>query len=214
VTSIRRTEPYSALAVGALIIVGLMAGALSLPIQAVVILGTAAVVAYVAWLWTTYRHPVRSRRVIATYLAAVAFQILHLAEEHFFGFPHQFTELFNSPTEWTESSFLLVFVFGAGALWVLAGAGALYQVRVANYFIWFYALGAGLINAIAHFIFPLLAGGYFPGLYTAGGHLVFSGLLLYFLVVESRQAGRGSAADHRVGDAPARTQAIDRLGRR
>jgi hypothetical protein len=189
-TPVGRTEPYSALVVGALIVVGIVAGAFTLPIQAVFILGFAAIVAYVTWVRTTYRHPVRSRHVIATYLAAIAFQMIHLAEEHFFGFPHRFTELFDSPTEWSESSFLLVFVFGAGALWILAGAGALYQLRIANYFLWFYALGAGLTNAIAHFVFPLLAGGYFPGLYTAGGHLVFSGLLLYFLAAESRQARR------------------------
>jgi hypothetical protein len=188
-----RTEPYSALFIGALIIAGVAVGAMTLPIQAVAILGAAAGVAFVAWLKTTYRYPVRSRRVVAAYLAAVAFQILHLAEEHFAGFAHEFTILFDSPRAWTESSFLLVFVFGAGALWVLAGAGALYQVRVANFFIWFYALGAGLINAIAHFIFPLLAGGYFPGLYTAAGHLIFSALLLYLLLVEYRQARRGEA---------------------
>lgn len=187
-----RTEPYSGVLVGVLIVVGIVTGSKTLPTQAVVILATAASVGFIAWLATTYRYPVRSRRVIATYLAAVAFQIIHLAEEHFAGFAHEFTVLFDSPRVWSESSFLAVFVFAAGALWVLAGAGALYQIRVANYFIWFYALGAGLINAIAHFVFPLLAGGYFPGLYTAGGHLFFSVLLLYYLLTDYRAARRAA----------------------
>jgi hypothetical protein len=38
------------------------------------------------------------------------------------------------------------------------------------------------------FVFPILKGGYFPGLYTAGGQLVMSALLLYFLIQESRRA--------------------------
>ena len=89
-------------------------------------------------------------------------------------------------------AFLLTFVFGFGALWVLAAAGALYQVRVADYMLWFYALGAGLINAISHFVFPVLQGGYFPGLYTAAGHLLLSALTIYLLITEARtqRAGR------------------------
>ena len=50
-----------------------------------------------------------------------------------------------------------------------------------------YALGAGLLNGIAHFVFPILKGGYFPCLYTAAGHLVASGLLIYVLVREERR---------------------------
>jgi hypothetical protein len=90
---------------------------------------------------------------------------------------------------------LLTFVFAFGALWSLAAAGALYQIRIANYMLWFYALGAGLINAISHFVFPIIKGGYFPGLYTAGGHLIMSALLIYLLVDESKRrkaAARGT----------------------
>jgi len=78
-------------------------------------------------------------------------------------------------------------VFGFGSLWCLAAAGALYQIRVANFMLWFYALGAGLLNAIAHFVFPVIKGGYFPGLYTAAGHLILSVLLITFLIQESRR---------------------------
>ena len=52
--------------------------------------------------------------------------------------------------------------------------------------LWFYALGAGLLNAIAHFVFPIVKGGYFPGLYTATGNLILSALLIVFLLWESR----------------------------
>jgi hypothetical protein len=166
-------------------------GFLSLPWQAMTILSAAAVVSFIGWMRTTYAHPVKSRRVIAVYLCAVAFQFVHMSEEYSRGFPHEFTELFRTNHDWSEQSFLMVFVFGFGAIWVLAAAGALYQIRVANYFLWFYALGAGLLNAISHFVFPIIRGGYFPGLYTAGGHLVMSALLIVLLVRESRTMPAG-----------------------
>jgi hypothetical protein len=186
------TERVAAAVVAAVIAAGIAWGAVSLPLQALLILSVAAVVAYAAWLATTYRYPVRSRRVIAVYLLAVAFQLVHMAEEYLGDFPHEFVALFNSPRPWTMRAFLLTFVFGFGALWVLAAAGALYQLRIANYMLWFYALGAGLINAISHFVFPVLKGGYFPGLYTAAGHLLLSALTIYLLIAEARtqKAGR------------------------
>jgi hypothetical protein len=182
-----RPERVSAVVV-ALIAIGFSTWVLlTLPIQAAAILTTASLVAWIAWIRTTYAYPVRTRKVIAVYLCAVSFQFIHMAEEYTGGFPHEIVELFSSPREWSERSFLLTFVFGFGALWVLAAAGALYQVRIANYLLWFYALGAGLINAISHFVFPILKGGYFPGVYTATGHLIMSALLIRLLVTESKR---------------------------
>jgi hypothetical protein len=180
-------EKLSAVVV-ALLLLGLFAWALlTLPIPPAIILVVAGTLAWVGWVRVGYAHPVRSRKVIATYLCAVSFQLIHMAEEYTGGFPHEIVQLFHSSRPWSERSFLLTFVFGFGALWVLAGAGALYQVRIANFMLWFYALGAGLLNAVAHFVFPVLKGGYFPGLYTALGHLLLSALLLYLLVQESRE---------------------------
>jgi Protein of unknown function with HXXEE motif len=180
-----RTERVSAVVV-AVALLGFFAWVLlTLPIQPALILVVAGTLAWVGWVTTGYAHPVRSRKVIATYLCAVSFQFIHMAEEYTGGFPHEIVQLFHSSRPWSERSFLLTFVFGFGALWVLAAAGALYQVRIANFMLWFYALGAGLLNAVAHFVFPVLKGGYFPGLWTAGGHLVLSALLVYLLVQES-----------------------------
>ena len=158
---------------------------LTLPLQAAFILVAASWVAFAAWLKTTYTYPVRSRKVLATFLCAVAFQFVHMSEEYVGGFPHEITDLFDSPRPWSERAFLLTFVFGFGALWCLAAAGVLYQIRIANYMLWFYALGAGVLNAVSHFVFPILKGGYFPGLYTAAGHLVMSALLIRFLLQET-----------------------------
>ncbi|WP_407563938.1 HXXEE domain-containing protein [Streptomyces sp. 184] len=193
-----RTERVSAV-VAALVMTGFCVTLVVVwPWQGAIPPIVAAVVAYVAWLKTNYAHPVRSRRVIAAYLCAVAFQLIHMSEEYLAGFPHDFADLFDTSQDWTEKSFLLAAVFYMSAVLCLAGAGALYQIRVANYALWFYALGLGLVNAIAHFVLPFLEGGYFPGLYTAFGHFVMSVLLIYFLVQESRrlkaEAATGPAA--------------------
>lgn len=183
----KRVERVSAVVVAVAVVAFSTWVLLTLPLQPALILVVASVLAYVGWTGISYSHPVRSRKVVATFLGAVAFQFIHMSEEYVGGFPHEIVQLFNSPREWSERSFLLTFVFGFGALWCLAAAGALYQIRIANYMLWFYALGAGAINAISHFVFPLIKGGYFPGLYTAAGHLVLSALLIYFLIQESRR---------------------------
>jgi hypothetical protein len=195
-TNRKRPERVSALVV-ALVLVGSSGWAvMTLPLQAAFILVVSAWAAFIAWLRTTYTYPVKSRKVLATFLCAVAFQLIHMSEEYIGGFPHEIVDLFNSPREWSERAFLLTFVFGFGALWCLAAAGALYQIRIANYMLWFYALGAGLINAISHFIFPIIKGGYFPGAYTATGHLVMSALLIRFLIQEAaRLKSARTAAD-------------------
>lgn len=184
----KRPEPYSAIVMAVAAAAFATWALLTLPLQGAIILAVASVLGWSGWMTFSYAHPVRSRKVIATYLCAVGFQLIHMAEEYTGGFPHEIVELFDSPRDWPEREFLLVFVFGLGSLYFFAGAGALYQVRVANFFLWWYALGAGLLNGIAHFVFPILKGGYFPGLYTAGGHLLMSGLLIYFLVKEKHAA--------------------------
>jgi hypothetical protein len=182
-----RPEPYSAIVMAILAAAFCAWALLTLPLQGAAILVLASVLGWSGWMTFSYARPVRSRKVVAVYLCAVGFQLIHMAEEYTGGFPHEIVELFNSPRDWPEREFLLVFVFVFGALYFFAGAGALYRIRVANFFLWWYALGAGLLNGIAHFVFPILKGGYFPGLYTAAGHLVMSGLLIYVLIEEERR---------------------------
>ncbi|WP_157172417.1 HXXEE domain-containing protein [Nocardia pneumoniae] len=192
-----RPEPYSAVVMAILAICFCAWALLTLPIQGAAILTTASVLAYGGWITFSYTRPVKSRKVIAVYLCAVGFQLIHMAEEYTGDFPHEIVELFDSPRDWPEREFLLVFVFGFGALYFFAGAGALYRIRVSNFFLWWYALGAGLLNGISHFVFPIIKGGYFPGLYTAGGHFIMSALLIYFLVTESRRLEAADRLDGR-----------------
>ena len=178
-----------ALALPVLIAVAVAVGASIIPRQGLFILGVAAAAAYLGWLLTSYRNPVESKRVVHLYFAAVAIQVVHLGEEYLFGFAPRFSVLFDTDIVWSERSFLGVFVFGFVPLWILSGLAMISRVPalrdLGTYFAWFYALGAGLINAIAHLVFPLLAGGYFPGLYTAPLHLIMSLILLHALLKET-----------------------------
>ena len=168
----------------------ILLGLVHLPLQGVVILGGAAIVAYIAWILTTYKNPVESPRVVHLYLLAITLQTIHLGEEYLGEFGPRITDLFSSDIYWSQPKFLVPFVFVGVPLWVSAALAMSYKIPIisalGNYLAWYYALGAGLINAIAHFIFPILAGGYFPGLYTAPLHLVMSLILIRALLVENR----------------------------
>lgn len=99
-----RTERVSAIIVA---VAGVGFGAyvwLTLPYQAAFILSLATVLAYVGWIKTTYTYPVRSRSVIAVYLCAVGFQLLHMVEEYTGDFAHEFVDLFDSPRDWSEKT--------------------------------------------------------------------------------------------------------------
>jgi hypothetical protein len=95
-TTSPRPERLSA-AVVALLLVGFFAWVLlTLPIQPAIILVVAGTLAWVGWVRISYANPVRSRKVIATYLCAVSFQLIHMAEEYTGGFPHEIVQLFHS----------------------------------------------------------------------------------------------------------------------
>ncbi len=175
------------------ILAGTIVGWLTyLPVQGVIILGVAGVLAFIGWRLTTYNNPVESRNVINLYLLAVAIQTIHLGEEVLGKFAPRFSQEFaNNPGTWTETEFLATFVFAFVPLWILAALAMSYKVpivnAIGNYFAWFYALGAGLTNAIAHFVFPIISGGYFPGLYTAPFHLIMSVILIWALLKENHR---------------------------
>ncbi len=180
------------------------------PFQAVIIFAVATASAFIGWLLTTYRHPVESRGVITLFLIAVAIQLIHMGEEVLARFPETFTELVNATNHYTEGEFLAVSVFGMTSLLIFAAVAMSHKIPIitpmANYFAWMYALGLGLTNAIAHFVLPILAGGYFPGLITAPVHLIMSVIMIRALLIENkavrerrlRGAGgsRGVTPDH------------------
>lgn len=132
-----------------------------------VIFTTAAVIAYVAWLLTTYKRPADPQRVLPLYLLALAFQIIHTTEEYLADFPAELAELFRIAEPANRNVFAVAIMGGAATMWVLTGFGLLCRNPFANYLLWFFVIGPGLVNSVAHLAFPIIARTvYFPGLIT------------------------------------------------
>jgi hypothetical protein len=132
----------------------------------VIIIGGSAIIAYVIWLLTTYRQPADASKVLPLYLVAVCAQLVHETEEYLAGFPSQFSTLFHIPV-FTEQFFVITFLLVFSIIWVGAAVGLIYKNPVANFLAWFFVIGPGLVNGIAHFVFPFLAHRlYFPGILT------------------------------------------------
>lgn len=68
------------------------------------------VVALVVWLKTTYPHPVRSERVVAIYLLAIAVQFVHLSEEFANRFWDYYNAMFAPAFLWDERFFTMLFI--------------------------------------------------------------------------------------------------------
>ena len=131
-----------------------------------IIVGGSAIVAYFVWLRTTYRYPVDGRKILPLYLLAIGMQFIHLTEEYVADFPDDFSALTGSHL--SPNAFVLIAILAGGIAYLFAGFGLIHRHPVANYLLWFFLIGpVGLVNTIAHFTFPFLAGtAYFPGLLT------------------------------------------------
>lgn len=151
---------------------------------ATLIIGGSATLGFGAWLFTTYKKPADPQTILPLYLVLVAFELIHMSEEAITDFPGKFGSLFGE-----DFSVFAPMVLLLGGIWVLAGVGLMYKNPVANFFVWFVAIGPGVINGIAHFIFPILAGTlYFPGLITVIFPFIVSILLIKRLLAETRSA--------------------------
>ncbi|MFL5620945.1 MAG: HXXEE domain-containing protein [Gemmatimonadaceae bacterium] len=110
-------------------------------------------------------------------IAAVGAQTAHLLEEYHTGFYREFPPVLGAQP-WSSTAFLLfnlawLVAFGAGAVGLRCAWRPSVVVAL------FLALGGGVLNGLAHLIFAVRVGGYFPGLYTAplvfcaGSYLAF-----------------------------------------
>jgi hypothetical protein len=171
------------------IVVALVVAAL-IPIQlhrlggvVTLIIGGSAVLAYGVWLATTYRRPADPGQVLPPFLLLIAAEMTHMGEEYLTDFPGRIRELFGAPVSFDLQTFTLALVIGVNVLALLAAYGLRRGNAAANYMVWFYTLGPGLANAVAHVWFPIAAGRpYFPGLVTVLLPTVFGVIVLARLV--------------------------------
>lgn len=154
-----------------------------------VIFGAAALISYGAWLLTTYKRPADPQTILPLYLLALAVQVIHTVEEYIMDFPGEITTLFNSPPVGRDV-FAVAVMGGFAAMWILTALGLIYKNPFANYLLWFFLVGPGVINSVAHFSFPFLGHShYFPGLITLILPTIMSIVVIRALILGRRRTG-------------------------
>ena len=132
----------------------------------VVIIGGSAVIAYFVWLFTTYKKPADPQKILPVFLLALALQIIHTIEEYIADFAGELSVLFNlNPVG--RDFFAVAIMGGFASVWVLTAFGLIYRNPLANFMLWFFVIGPGLVNGLAHVVLAIIANDiYFPGLIT------------------------------------------------
>ena len=110
------------------------------------------------------------------YLLGIAWQLIHFAEEYLTRFDVRFPMLFGG-LPYPRDTFVVFNLFSY-AVFIMGWLGVRRGIKPlfipALFFVTYGMIG----NAIAHPIFCLLAGGYFPGMYTALGYWLLGPLTL------------------------------------
>ncbi|MEZ5383622.1 MAG: HXXEE domain-containing protein [Microthrixaceae bacterium] len=128
--------------------------------------GVCAAYALTVWLWRTKQPLPSARDLWPWYLTALAVQFIHFAEENATGFATEFPELYGGApypaTTFTTFNMVSYAVFTAAsiALWRLNTMKLLVPLL-------FFCVYGALGNAIAHSLWTIRAGGYFPGWVTS-----------------------------------------------
>jgi hypothetical protein len=150
-----------------------------------ILVGTAglSIAAVIALVLTLARDgvsadPKRLRSAVHLAIIAILFQVIHFAEELATGFHQRFPELLGL-APWPLGFFVSFNLIWLGA-WIFSVFGLAARWRVALFPLWFLGLGC-VANGIAHPLFSLRTGGYFPGLFTSPVVGVAGVLLLRWL---------------------------------
>ncbi len=173
--------------VAVFIVVLLTAVSVQIGWPVLVIFGVASVSAYVAWMLTTYRKPADPSKIVPLYLVALAAQMIHTVEEYIANFPGELAEMFGLAP--VSLDFFVITIMGIfAAMWVMTAFGLFYRNPLANFLLWFFLLGPGIVNSFAHITFPFLGDEfYFPGLITVLLPTIMSIIVIRALIIGSRQ---------------------------
>lgn len=135
------------------------------------VIGGSAVIAYSVWLATAWLRPIDPALVTLPYIVLVAAELLHMAEEQLTNFPGSLANIFHLPSSFdlVTHAMLLMGAVNAVALMALLAIRSSNTVvrQIGGYIMWFYVIGPGMVNAVAHVTFPIIAHSwYFSGLVT------------------------------------------------
>ncbi|MGA7304552.1 MAG: hypothetical protein WBW88_06740 [Rhodothermales bacterium] len=110
------------------------------------------------------RMPAMERRLLLVAVLSLLLQAGHFTEELLTGFYVQFPELLGLQP-WSRTFFVSFNLFWI-CVWGLSIVGVRVRLQVATFPIWFLGIGS-VANGVAHPVFAMAVGGYFPGLYTS-----------------------------------------------
>lgn len=140
---------------------------------ALIFLDIGLVIAFLVWAAQT-KKPAEPE-VMGLYLTAVSIQCIHFLEEYLTGFQTAFPQFFGYA--WSDQQFVALNLSWL-AVFVIAGVGIHYRIRLAYLIVYFFVIVGGIANGLAHPLLSLMKGGYFPGLFTSPFALLVGLILL------------------------------------
>jgi len=181
-------------------------GTLVLGNATMAVIGGSAVIAYFVWLATAWRRPIDPAMVTVPYLALIAMELVHMGEEQLTDFPGSLARIFQIPHSFNlvMHAVLLMGVVNAVALLAALGIRSSRAVvrQVAGYIMWFYVIGPGLVNFVAHVTLPFVAHTlYFSGLITVILPTV-AGIITLVKLLQSDACARSDEVRRRSPEAP------------
>lgn len=143
---------------------------------------------FVLYIFTSWKTPFDTSKVLVPYLLTVAFFIAHVFEEYLTGFEKLVSQI--SGAEVTQWKFLMVAGFIAPIVWVIGAILIFKQTAIGNYFLcaFFFAM---MIAELSHFVFPFLIDGTFhyeSGMYTAALPLIPASYGFFVMMKEIARA--------------------------
>lgn len=139
----------------ALVILAAFATVVTLNVGApvAVIVASSMLVGFFCWRATNLRRPIEPQKTALLFLATAAALHVHMIEEHTRLFGPAMSRLFGIP--FSDSRFLLIFVFVLPVVYYVCTMGLLLRVPMAAFVAWFIFIGPGVAE-LSHFVFPLL----------------------------------------------------------
>lgn len=141
----------------------------------VLIVGGSSVVGIFLWRWTYEFGPVPASVLLPPFLLTVAGLEIHMIEEYFTHFGPAMSRLFD--ITWTDSSFIIIFVFAGPIVYALTALGIFFEKTFAGFVAWFILIGPGCAE-LSHFIFPFLKPAIEPGNQNTLAHSFQNGVVI------------------------------------
>ncbi len=145
------------------------------------------IISLIAWLLTTFKQSIDSKRILSLYNLTLIVLMIHLIEEYFMDFPGSIGMTFK--INFHMDIFIIIIIMAGYILWITGGMLLYYGNPLGYYISWLLFLGMIPVQ-LSHFYYPLVEGGsyhYYPGMYTALLPVITSGIGIYRIIKDYRK---------------------------